>query len=117
VRSFGNMKVGRKEEEGEFRFWSWIAMLFGAGMGVGLMFLGVGEGVREYVWGIREGGRGGREESLKGKGIRREIGGERKGGRGGELSFRGVGVVWILMGVWREKGIKKGGVKDKRGEV
>lgn len=39
VSSLGNIKLGNDEEEPEFGFLSWLAMLFAAGMGVGLMFL------------------------------------------------------------------------------
>ena len=39
VSSLGSIKLGLDEEEPEFGFLSWLAMLFAAGMGVGLMFL------------------------------------------------------------------------------
>ena len=38
---FGNIPLGRDDEEPEFRTVSWIAMMFSAGMGIGLMFYGV----------------------------------------------------------------------------
>ena len=40
---FGNITLGRDGEEPEFRTTSWIAMMFSAGMGIGLMFYGVNE--------------------------------------------------------------------------
>ncbi|MGK2870616.1 MAG: BCCT family transporter [Mycobacterium sp.] len=40
---FGNIPLGRDGEEPEFRTVSWIAMMFSAGMGIGLMFFGVAE--------------------------------------------------------------------------
>jgi choline/carnitine/betaine transport len=40
---FGNIPLGRDDEEPEFRTVSWIAMMFSAGMGIGLMFFGVAE--------------------------------------------------------------------------
>ena len=40
---FGNIPLGRDGEEPEFRTTSWIAMMFSAGMGIGLMFYGVNE--------------------------------------------------------------------------
>ncbi|WP_040976395.1 BCCT family transporter [Necropsobacter massiliensis] len=43
ISSLGNIKLGADEEEPEFSFPSWVAMLFAAGMGVGLMFFGVAE--------------------------------------------------------------------------
>ena len=58
VSSFGNIKLGTNEEEPEFSFWSWIAMLFAAGMGVGLMFFGVAEPLTHYLSPITEGGDG-----------------------------------------------------------
>lgn len=41
--SLGSVKLGTNDEEPEFSFFSWLAMLFAAGMGVGLMFFGVSE--------------------------------------------------------------------------
>lgn len=35
VSSLGNIKLGQDEEEPEFSFLSWLAMLFAAGMGLG----------------------------------------------------------------------------------
>ena len=43
VSNLGNIKLGQDEEEPEFSFLSWLAMLFAAGMGVGVMFFGVAE--------------------------------------------------------------------------
>ncbi|UXN35181.1 BCCT family transporter [Avibacterium paragallinarum] len=48
VSSLGNIKLGTNEEEPEFSFLSWLAMLFAAGMGVGLMFFGVAEPLTHY---------------------------------------------------------------------
>ncbi len=42
---YGNIPLGRDDEEPEFRTVSWIAMMFSAGMGIGLMFFGVAEPV------------------------------------------------------------------------
>jgi choline/carnitine/betaine transport len=46
---FGNIPLGRDDEEPEFRTISWIAMMFSAGMGIGLMFYGVSEPVTHFV--------------------------------------------------------------------
>ncbi len=35
---FGNIPLGRDDEEPEFKTISWVAMMFSAGMGIGLMF-------------------------------------------------------------------------------
>ena len=42
---YGNIPLGRDDEEPEFRTVSWVAMMFSAGMGIGLMFYGVSEPV------------------------------------------------------------------------
>ena len=40
---YGTIPLGRDDEGPEFRTVSWIAMMFSAGMGIGLMFYGVAE--------------------------------------------------------------------------
>lgn len=46
---FGNLKLGPDDAVPDFSFVSWIAMLFAAGMGIGLMFYGVGEPITHYL--------------------------------------------------------------------
>jgi choline/carnitine/betaine transport len=46
---FGAIPLGRDDEEPEFRTISWIAMMFSAGMGIGLMFYGVAEPLTHLV--------------------------------------------------------------------
>ena len=46
---FGNIPLGQDNEEPEFRTVSWIAMMFSAGMGIGLMFYGVSEPISHYT--------------------------------------------------------------------
>ena len=46
---FGNIPLGRDDEEPEFRTISWVAMMFSAGMGIGLMFYGVSEPISHFV--------------------------------------------------------------------
>lgn len=55
ISSLGNIKLGNDEEEPEFGFLSWLAMLFAAGMGVGLMFFGVAEPLTHYLSDITTG--------------------------------------------------------------
>ena len=55
VSSLGNIKLGNDEEDPEFGFLSWLAMLFAAGMGVGLMFFGVAEPLTHYLSDITTG--------------------------------------------------------------
>jgi choline/glycine/proline betaine transport protein len=45
----GNLRLGRDNEKPEFGFWSWLAMLFSAGMGIGLVFYGVAEPLTHYA--------------------------------------------------------------------
>ncbi|HJU97472.1 MAG TPA: BCCT family transporter [Jiangellaceae bacterium] len=40
---FGHVRLGKDDEKPEFSTLSWIAMMFSAGMGIGLMFFGVAE--------------------------------------------------------------------------
>lgn len=49
LSSLGSIRLGADEEAPEFSFMSWLAMLFAAGMGVGLMFFGVAEPLSHYV--------------------------------------------------------------------
>jgi choline/carnitine/betaine transport len=46
---YGAIPLGRDDEQPEFRTVSWIAMMFSAGMGIGLMFFGVSEPLSHYV--------------------------------------------------------------------
>jgi glycine betaine transporter len=43
VSRYGRIKLGADDEEPEFSTVSWVAMMFSAGMGIGLMFYGVAE--------------------------------------------------------------------------
>jgi glycine betaine transporter len=40
---YGSIRLGADDDEPEFRTTSWVAMMFSAGMGIGLMFYGVAE--------------------------------------------------------------------------
>ena len=46
---YGALKLGPDDASPDFSFLSWIAMLFAAGMGIGLMFYGVGEPMIHYM--------------------------------------------------------------------
>lgn len=46
---YGKIKLGGKDEEPEFSTFSWIAMLFTAGIGVGLVNFGVAEPMVHYL--------------------------------------------------------------------
>ncbi|MFC5377141.1 BCCT family transporter [Brachybacterium sacelli] len=43
LSSFGRIRLGRDEDRPDFGLFSWFAMLFAAGMGIGLVFYGVAE--------------------------------------------------------------------------
>ena len=45
---YGDLKLGTEDEEPEFSIGAWFAMLFAAGMGIGLVFWGVAEPVSHY---------------------------------------------------------------------
>ncbi|MFB8275173.1 BCCT family transporter [Nocardia colli] len=46
---YGKIPLGADDEQPEFRTTSWIAMMFSAGMGIGLMFWGVAEPVTHFT--------------------------------------------------------------------
>ncbi|MCH9730317.1 MAG: BCCT family transporter [Actinomycetia bacterium] len=45
----GTIRLGEDDERPEFSFFAWLAMLFSAGMGIGLVFYGVAEPLTHYV--------------------------------------------------------------------
>ncbi|MDQ2178697.1 BCCT family transporter [Marinifilum sp. D714] len=45
---FGNIRLGGQDAKPEFKMTSWFAMLFSAGMGIGLLFWGVAEPVFHF---------------------------------------------------------------------
>ena len=45
---YGDLKLGADDDEPEFSLGSWFAMLFAAGMGIGLVFWGVAEPISHY---------------------------------------------------------------------
>lgn len=46
---FGDIRLGPDDAAPEFSFLSWTAMLFAAGMGIGLMYFGVAEPLQHYL--------------------------------------------------------------------
>ncbi|TDD14920.1 BCCT family transporter [Kribbella turkmenica] len=46
---YGRIPLGRDDEEPEFKTVSWVAMMFSAGMGIGLMFYGVSEPLTHFT--------------------------------------------------------------------
>ncbi len=45
---YGSLKLGAEDEEPEFSLGAWFAMLFAAGMGIGLVFWGVAEPISHF---------------------------------------------------------------------
>ncbi|MCM0758148.1 BCCT family transporter [Sporomusa sphaeroides DSM 2875] len=46
---FGNITLGKDGDKPEYSTWSWFAMLFSSGMGIGLVFWGVAEPMSFYA--------------------------------------------------------------------
>ena len=46
---YGNIKLGKDDDEPEFSLGSWFSLLFAAGMGIGLVFYGVGEPLSHFA--------------------------------------------------------------------
>ena len=46
---YGSIRLGDDDEQPEYSFFSWISMLFAAGMGIGLMYFGVAEPMSHYT--------------------------------------------------------------------
>lgn len=55
--NYGNIKLGSDEEEPEFSLISWFSLLFTAGIGIGIVFLGVAEPLSHYLSPISENGK------------------------------------------------------------
>ncbi|MCX5107995.1 BCCT family transporter [Streptomyces sp. NBC_00378] len=49
ISRYGKIALGQEGEEPEFRTVSWVAMMFSAGMGIGLMFYGVSEPLAHFI--------------------------------------------------------------------
>lgn len=62
ISPLGEIRLGGDFEEPEYSTSSWFAMLFSAGMGIGLLFWGVSEPINHYNWPAM--GEGGTEQAL-----------------------------------------------------
>ena len=49
ISRYGDVKLGPDDSEPEYSHLSWFAMLFSAGMGIGLVFFGVAEPIQHYA--------------------------------------------------------------------
>ena len=45
---FGHIRLGKDDDRPEFSYFSWFAMLFGAGMGIGLVFWSIAEPIYHF---------------------------------------------------------------------
>lgn len=48
LSKYGNIRLGKNDSKPEFSFFSWVSMLFAAGMGIGLMYFSVAEPMQHY---------------------------------------------------------------------
>ncbi len=48
ITPYGKIRLGGEEAKPQFSYFSWFAMLFSAGMGIGLLYYGVGEPVQHF---------------------------------------------------------------------
>lgn len=49
VNRFGRIPLGQDEDSPQYSTWSWVSMMFAAGMGIGLIFYGVAEPLFFYL--------------------------------------------------------------------
>ncbi len=49
ISKYGDIKLGPDHSKADYSYLSWFAMLFSAGMGIGLMFFGVAEPVMHFL--------------------------------------------------------------------
>lgn len=45
---YGDIKLGRNDSKPDYSFFSWVSMMFAAGMGIGLMYFSVAEPMQHY---------------------------------------------------------------------
>jgi len=45
---YGNIRLGRNNSKPDYSYFSWISMLFAAGMGIGLMYFSVAEPIQHF---------------------------------------------------------------------
>ena len=53
ISKYGNVRLGPDDSRPDYSYLTWFAMLFSAGMGIGLMFWGVAEPISHYVFAPR----------------------------------------------------------------
>ncbi|HSF95320.1 MAG TPA: BCCT family transporter, partial [Thermohalobaculum sp.] len=58
VSPYGKVRIGGRDAKPDYSYSGWFAMLFAAGMGIGLMFFGVSEPISHYSSSVAEGAGG-----------------------------------------------------------
>ncbi|MGA5689124.1 glycine betaine uptake BCCT transporter [Cytobacillus pseudoceanisediminis] len=65
ISPLGRIKLGKQDDKPEFSRPTWFAMLFSAGMGIGLVFWGAAEPVYHYAVGSPTGGEVGTDQAIR----------------------------------------------------
>ncbi|KON89888.1 choline transporter [Sporosarcina globispora] len=65
ISPLGRIKLGKQDDKPEFSRPTWFAMLFSAGMGIGLVFWGAAEPIYHYAVGSPTGGELGTDAAIK----------------------------------------------------
>lgn len=65
ISPLGRIKLGKPDDKPEFSRPTWFAMLFSAGMGIGLVFWGAAEPIYHYAVGSPTGGEVGTDEAIR----------------------------------------------------
>ena len=65
ISPLGRIKLGKPDDKPEFSRPTWFAMLFSAGMGIGLVFWGAAEPVYHYAVGSPTGGEVGTDQAIR----------------------------------------------------
>jgi glycine betaine transporter len=62
---YGKIKLGQEDDEPDYSYYTWLALLFSAGMGIGLVFWGVAEPIYHYLTPPVNGVEGGSPEAAR----------------------------------------------------
>ncbi|KKK33580.1 choline transporter [Mesobacillus campisalis] len=65
ISPLGKIKLGKQDDKPEFTRMSWFAMLFSAGMGIGLVFWGTAEPISHYMISTPTGGEPGTDAAIR----------------------------------------------------
>ncbi|MBT2687634.1 BCCT family transporter [Bacillus sp. ISL-47] len=65
ISPLGKIKLGKQDDKPEFSRPTWFAMLFSAGMGIGLVFWGAAEPIYHYAVGSPTGGQVGTDQAIR----------------------------------------------------